>query len=199
MGRYTGPRAKICRRLGFTVFENANVEKAFLKRESLGFPRKRSEYGRRLLEKQKVMHYYGMREKQMRKVFDMARRQKGDTGQNFLILCERRLDNVLFSAGFAASRAAARQMIVHGHIRLNGKNVDVPSILANTGDEITIRDNPRSQKLARQAVENKRGYEAPDWIAVDPKSTTCRVVRLPLREDIRLPVDAQLVVEFYSR
>ena len=109
MGRHTGPRAKICRRLGVLVFENSNVEKAFLRREeSGGFGRRPTEYAKRLMEKQKVMYYYGMREKQMRKLYRKAKSQKGDTGQSFLVLCERRLDNFLFSAGFASSRAAGR-------------------------------------------------------------------------------------------
>lgn len=200
MSRYTGPRAKVCRRLGFLAFENANVEKAFLKRETQErFGRKRSEYGRRLVEKQKVMYYYGMREKQMRIFFDRARRQHGDTGRNFLSLCERRLDNAVFSAGFASSRNAARQMINHGHVALNGRKTDVASALVGVGDTITVRDRDASRKLAKSYMDQRQGYEAPEWIATDPKSFTAKIVRLPAREDARLPVNEQLVVEFYSR
>jgi small subunit ribosomal protein S4 len=201
MGRFTSPRAKVCRRLGQLVFENSNVEKALMKRDSLpgGFRRKQSEYARHLIEKQKVMHYYGMRERQMRSLFQKARRQKGDTGQNFLVMCERRLDNFVFSSGFASSRAAARQLVSHGHIRLNGQKVDIPSAQINTGDVLTVADRSKSQKRVRECLESRQGYEPPEWIAVDPKSQTAKVVRLPMREDVRLPIEAQLVVEFYSR
>ncbi len=128
MGRYIGPRTKVCRRLGFMIYDNSNVEKAFMKREQEPFRRKQSEYGRRLLEKQKVMFYYGMREGQMRKLFNLARRTKGNTSKAFLIACERRLDNVVYSAGFTASRAQARQLISHGNILVNGRRVDVAQL-----------------------------------------------------------------------
>ncbi len=199
MGRYLGPRTKVCRRLGFMIYDNTNVEKAFMKREQEPFRRKQSEYGRRLLEKQKVMFYYGMRESQMRKLFNLARRTKGNTSKAFLIACERRLDNVVYSAGFAASRAQARQVICHGNIRVNGHRVDIASYLVNTGDTITVSDRAGVRKLISDVLEKKSGYVAPDWIAVDPKSLTAKVVRLPVREDVRLPVNEQLLVEFYSR
>jgi small subunit ribosomal protein S4 len=199
MGRFTGPRAKICRRLGLLVFENTNVEKALLRRESVGFQRKKSEYGRRLQEKQKVMHYYGMRERQMGKAFDQARAIKGNTGEHFLVLCERRLDNVVFSAGFASSRAGARQLVNHGHVRVNGAKIDIASAMVSTGDTITFVDKVGPRKLVQDTLAAKSGYDAPDWIAVDAKSMTAKIVRFPVRQDVRLPVEEQLVVEFYSR
>ena len=199
MGRFIGPRTKVCRRLGFMIFDNANVGKAFLKREQDGMRRKQSEYGRRLLEKQKVMHYFGLRERQMRKCFDTARRTKGNTGKAFLILLERRLDNAVFSAGFAVSRFQARQLIAHGNVRVNAKRVDIASYLVTPGDTITFADRPGVRKIVKEVLERKSGYDAPDWIAVDTKSMTAKVVRLPVREDCRLPVNDQLVVEFYSR
>ena len=199
MGRYTGPRTKVCRRLGFQVFGNDNVQKSYARREQDGFRRKQSEYGRRLLEKQKVMFYYGMRERQMRKFFDIARRTKGNTGKAFLILCERRLDNAVFSAGFALSRAQSRQIIAHGNVLVNGKRVDIASYLVDAGDTITISAKAGPQKLVKGVIESRSGYESPDWIAVDAKSVTAKVVRTPVREDVRLPVNDQLVVEFYSR
>ncbi|MCC8166080.1 MAG: 30S ribosomal protein S4 [Planctomycetes bacterium] len=198
MGRYLGPRTKVCRRLGFMIYDNTNVEKAFMKREQEPFRRKQSEYGRRLLEKQKVMFYYGMRESQMRKLFNLARRTKGNTSKAFLIACERRLDNVVYSAGFAASRAQARQVICHGNIRVNGHRVDIASYLVNTGDTITVSDRAGVRKLISDVLEKKSGYVAPDWIAVDPKSLTDKIGRLHVREDVRLPVNEQLLVEFYS-
>ncbi len=199
MGRYIGPRTKVCRRLGFMIYDNSNVEKAFMKREQEPFRRKQSEYGRRLLEKQKVMFYYGMREGQMRKLFNLARRTKGNTSKAFLIACERRLDNVVYSAGFTASRAQARQLISHGNILVNGRRVDVASYLVDTGDTITVSERPGVRKMVTAIVEKKSGYVAPDWIAVDGKSLTAKIVRLPVREDVRLPVNEQLLVEFYSR
>ncbi len=199
MGRYLGPRTKICRRLGFLIYDNSNVEKALLKREQEPFRRKQSEYGRRLLEKQKVMFYYGMREGQMLKFFNIARRTKGNTSKAFLIMCERRLDNAVYSAGFAASRAQARQLIGHGNIRVNGKRVDVASYFVNTGDTITVTEKSGPRKIVTDIVERKSGYQAPDWIAVDSKTLTAKIVRLPVREDVRLPVSEQLIVEFYSR
>ena len=199
MGRYLGPKTKVCRRLGFMIYDNTNIEKAFMKREQEPFRRKQSEYGRRLLEKQKVMYYYGMRESQMRKMFNLARRTKGNTSKAFLIACERRLDNVVYSAGFTSSRPQARQVISHGNILANGRRVDVASYLVNTGDTITISERPGVRKLITAVVEKKSGYVAPDWIAVDEKSLTAKIVRLPVREDVRLPVNEQLLVEFYSR
>lgn len=199
MGRYTGPRTKICRRLGFMIYENTNVEKAFLKREQEPFRRKQSEYGRRLIEKQKVMYYYGMREGQLRKFFNIARRTKGNTGKAFLIACERRLDNAVYSAGFAGSRAQARQIIGHGNVLVNGRRVDIASYLVDTSDTITFTEKAGPRKVVTAVVEKKSGYTAPDWIAVDPKTLTAKIVRLPVREDVRLPINEQLLVEFYSR
>ncbi|MDR2391575.1 MAG: 30S ribosomal protein S4, partial [Planctomycetota bacterium] len=193
MGRYLGPRSKICRRLGFMVFENSNVTKAFMNRDHEPFRRKQSEYGRRLLEKQKVMFYYGMREGQMRKLFNLARRTKGNTSKAFLIACERRLDNAVFSAGFAASRAQARQLISHGNIRVNGRRVDVASYLVDTGDAITVTDKAGPRKIVSGVTVRKSGYSPPDWIAVDEKSLVAKIVRQPVREDVRLPVNEQLL------
>ncbi len=199
MGRYLGPRTKVCRRLGFMIYDNTNVEKAFMKREQEPFRRKQSEYGRRLLEKQKVMYYYGMRESQMRKLFNMARRTKGNTSKAFLIFCERRLDNVVYSSGFTASRPQARQIIGHGNVLVNGKRVDIASYLVETGDTITISERAGVRKMVTEMTEKKSGYVAPDWIAVDAKTLTSKVVRLPVREDVRVPVNEQLLVEYYSR
>lgn len=199
MGRYTGPKTKVCRRVGFMIFGNANVEKAYLKRETVRFTRKQSEYGRRLLEKQKVMQYYGMRERQMRKLFERACAAKGNTGTHFLVFCERRLDNAVFSAGFAPSRAAARQLVSHGNVKINGKRLDIASAMVESGDTITISEKPGAQKLVKACLEARAGYEAPDWIAVDAKSMTAKVVRLPARDDVRIPIEEQMVVEFYSR
>lgn len=199
MGRYIGPRTRVCRRLRFLVFDNTGVEKAYLKREAVRQPRRLSEYGRRLQEKQKIMYYYGMRERQMRRFFEIARRQPGNTGKHFLALCERRLDHVVHAAGFALTHASARQLVAHGHVRVNGRKVDVSSALVNSGDAITFADNPAVKKMIQANLERRAGYEPPDWIAVDPQTQTAKIVRLPQRDDVRLPVNDQFVVEFYSR
>jgi small subunit ribosomal protein S4 len=200
MGRFIKPRTKVCRHLGLVVFNNANVEKAFARRETINFNRrKQSEYGIRLIEKQKVMHYYGMREGQMSRFFDRARRIKGDTGRNFLLLCERRLDNVVCIGGVAASRAAARQLVAHGHILVNGKKCDIASRIVEVNDKITVENKDGIKKLVDGALEARSGNAAPDWLAMDAKSREITVLRLPEREDITLPINEQLVVEFYSR
>lgn len=200
MGRFTKPRTKLCRRLGLQIFENANVEKAFLKRDTVQFGRRKlSEYGIRLTEKQKVMQYYGMREKQMRKLFDKARRMKGNTGKNFLILCEQRLDNVLCISGLTISRAQARQIIAHGNILVNGKKVDIPSYTVQVNDEITLRDKSGVKKIVKEATDRRSGHSAPEWLVSVPQAQSIKVVRAPEREDVTLPVNEQLVVEFYSR
>lgn len=200
MGRYTEARTKVSRRLGINVFTNVNVEKAYLKRESIGFGRRKpTEYGIRLTEKQKIMFYYGMREKQMSIFYDRARRIAGDTGRNFLVLCEKRLDNAFFSAGFAMSRAAARQIIVHGNVLLNGRRCDIPSAMVKAGDTITIKEKAGIQKLIDGSLESRSGFNPPEWLAADAKTRAIRVLREPLREDVMLPVNEQLVVEFYSR
>lgn len=200
MGRFTKPRTKLCRRLGLQIFENANVEKAFLKRDTVQFGRRKlSEYGIRLTEKQKVMQYYGMREKQMRKLFDKARRMKGNTGKNFLVLCEQRLDNVLCVSGLTISRAQARQIITHGNVLVNGKKLDIPSYTVQVNDEITIRDKSGVKKLVKEATDRRSGHSAPEWLVSVPQAQSVKVVRAPEREDVTLPVNEQLVVEFYSR
>lgn len=198
MGRFTKPRTKVCRHLGMVVFSNTNVEKAFMKRESVSFGRKKhSEYGIRLVEKQKIMYYYGLREKQMRRFFDLARRVKGDTGRNFLVLCESRLDNIACIAGFALSRAGARQLIAHGHLLVDGKKCDISSRIITVGETITVKE--KVAKLIDSSIESRSGASAPDWLAIENKNRSIRMLRLPEREDVTLPVNEQLVVEFYSR
>ena len=200
MGRYLGPRTRVCRRLGALVFDNVNVEKAFNRNEeAMTRRRKLSEYGIRLREKQKIKYYYGMREEQMKRFYNIASRMKGNTGINFLIVCERRLDNAVASSGFAPSRAAARQLVGHGNVLVNGKKVTIPSALVNPGDTITFRDKAGVQKLIQANIDARKGYVSPDWIATDSKSKTAKIVRMPIREDVRLIVEEQLVVEFYSK
>lgn len=203
MGRYTGPKGRINRRLGAQVFENSGAIKALEKRD---YPpgmaqrrRKVSNYGLALLEKQKIKFYYGIRDEQLRKYFDLARRIKGNTGENLLILCERRLDNVVRRAGFTATRPQARQGIVHSHFQINGVTVNKPSILVRPGDVITVRKRPNLRKLYESILENSGSIQPTDWINFDAKELTAIVTTLPTIEDVSLPVDVGQVVAFMSR
>ncbi|HON45848.1 MAG TPA: 30S ribosomal protein S4, partial [Planctomycetota bacterium] len=159
---------------------------------------KPSEYGLRLREKQKVKRYYGLFERQFFKYFIRARRSKGNTGENLLILLERRLDNVVCRGGLAASRAQARQFIVHGHIFVNGKKVDIPSYLVKANDEITVASNDTSRKLIQPIYESFQ-KEAPSWIQRAVGKLEVKVVDMPVRSEIEIEIKEQLIVEICSR
>lgn len=161
--------------------------------------RKFSSYGLQLREKQKLKRYYGVLERQFRRFFAQAERQKGNTGENLLVLLERRLDNVVCLLGMAASRPMARQLITHGHIEVNGRRVSAPSRLVKPGDVIAPRQNERTGKLMAQALESTKGRAVPAWLEVNPEPLQGRVVRLPAREDISVEVREQLVVELCSK
>jgi len=202
MGHYTGPKGRINRRLGALIFENAGAARALERRE---YPpgmaqrrRKQSTYGTALKEKQKIKYYYGLREKQLRRYFAQARRLKGNTGEQLLILCERRLDNVIRRAGFALSRPQARQGAVHSHFRINGRTVNKPSIRIQAGDVIAVRDRPNLQSLYRQMIESNPSSVA-EWISFDPQSLQATVTSLPTFDDVSLPVDVGQIVAFLSR
>jgi small subunit ribosomal protein S4 len=156
-------------------------------------------YGLQLREKQKVKRIYGVLEQQFRNYFLEADRQKGITGENLLVMLERRLDNVVYSLGFAASRAQARQLVRHGHVLVDGKKVSVPSYSVRPEHAVTVREASRANELIRTSVETARGRGVPDWLELDAESFRGRVLRLPTREDIKLPIQEQLIVELYSR
>lgn len=202
MARYTGPRAKLCRRLGFLITRNAGVARAYAKRESLfagGRRRKVSEYGVRLIEKQKLRFYYGCSEKQLRAYYKEATRLIGNSGHNILCLLERRLDNVISNLRFAVTIADARQLVSHGHITVNDKKMDVASYLVKEGDVIAVKDRAKSKTRAENALALVKDIEVPDWIHCEDGKLSARVVRLPGREDVRCPVEEQKVIEFYSK
>ena len=163
------------------------------------FRQKQSEYGTQLREKQKVKRIYGMLEKQFRRVVVEAARRKGPTGENLLMLLEKRLDNVVYRMGFASSRSEARQIVRHGHIRLNGRKADIPSMLVQVNDEITIQDKSRKHPHIVQAMEAARRKGTISWVEVDPAKFTGKVMTEPKREDVTLPIQEQLIVELYSR
>lgn len=202
MARYTGPKARINRRLGSMVYENAGAIKAADRRKSPpGMhtrPRRPSNYGLALMEKQKIKHYYGLGERQLRRYYDMASRRTGNTGEQLLLLCERRLDNVIRRAGFTMTRPQARQGIVHGHFQVNGVKVTKPSFLVKPGDVITVRPRKNIQNLYRGLADQGQGSTL-DWLTFDSETLRATVQGNPSGDDISLPVDVRMVVEFLSR
>ena len=156
-------------------------------------------YGIQLREKQKVKRIYGLLESQFRLAFRRANSMKGVTGENLLQQLERRLDNVVYSLGFAASRAQARQLIRHGHITVNGRKVNIPSYLVQKGQSIAVKDKSRANELIKSSVETAKARGVPPWLELDPDNFKGQVANLPRREDIKLPIQEQLIVELYSK
>lgn len=158
-----------------------------------------SEYGIQLREKQKTKRVYGMVEKQFHLTFDEANRQKGVTGENLILLLERRLDNMVYRMGFGSSRSQSRMLVSHGHITVNGKPVDIPSYLTRKGDAISVREKSRKTPVIQQnlAVAERRGF--PRWISVDAAKMEGVVAELPAREEITMPIQEHLIVELYSK
>lgn len=202
MARYTGPKGRINRRLGAMVFESAGATKAYSRRDSPPgmhpAPRKVSKYGESMREKQKVKYYYGLGEKQLRRLFEKARHQEGNTGENLLLMCERRIDSVIRLAGLTKTRPQARQGVAHGHFFLNGRKHDVPSAQVGAGDVIHVARRPHLTELYRACLAESEG-EAADWLALDEEGLKVIVHRLPTAGDVTLPVDIGMVVELLSR
>lgn len=210
MGRYIGPSCRLCRREGVKLMlkgircETAKcpIEK---KQRNLapgmhGWRRSRmSEYAVRLREKQKVKRYYGLLERQFMRYFHKAERAKGNTGQTLLQLLERRLDNVVYKLNFAPSRRAARQLISHGHIYVNGRKVDVSDYTVKVGDRITVKNSKRSIQKVKQQLESNPNFITQNWLQLDRDKPEASIVALPSRDDVQIPVEEQLVVEFCSR
>lgn len=208
MARYTGPKCKLCRREGMKLFlKGARCDTAKCALTRREYPPgmhswrrgKFSEFGVQLREKQKVKRAYGILERQFRNYFRKAERAKGNTGENLLVALERRLDNVVFLAGLAPSRAAARQLVRHGHVFVNGRRVNIPSFSVKQHDEIKIQDKEKIRKLVARSLEITRGREKPGWIEVDGARQEVHVINLPTRDDVSVPVREQLIVEFCSK
>lgn len=200
--RYTGPKAKLCRRLGANLFGAEKYTKILRRRQSKPGVhgskfKKKSEYGHQLDEKQKARFVFGLTERQMRNCFARASSQSGDTGQNFLRLFERRLDNVIYVSQFAVTRMQARQMVSHGHFKLNGRRVDIPSIIIRPGDKIELLTKHADSALY-SGLDKLKDY-SPKWLNVDLKKLTVEVLALPEKDDLEKSIDSQLIVEFYSR
>jgi len=158
-----------------------------------------TEYGIRLREKQKVRRIYGMVEKQFKRYFNDADRQKGVTGENFLSLLERRLDNVTYRLGFAATRSESRQRVLHRHIQVNGKTVNIPSYKIKPGDVVSVKEKSRTKQRFVESLAGADRRGVPEWLELDKESFSGTVKTLPIREAITLPIQEQLIVEFYSR
>jgi small subunit ribosomal protein S4 len=158
-----------------------------------------SEYGTRLREKQKVKRYYGVFEKQFMRYFHEAERLKGNTGENLLQLLERRLDNVVYKLNFAASRKAARQLISHGHVYVNGRKVNISDVTTKVGDKITLKGSDKSAKMVKQQLESNPNFTTQAWLQLDRDKPAATVVALPTRTDVQIPIEEQLVVEICSR
>jgi small subunit ribosomal protein S4 len=202
MARYTGPRVRISRRFGTPIFGPSK----YLERRNYGpgvhgpkSRRKVTEYGLGLIEKQKLRYYYGLMEKQFRGIYEKARRQRGVTGETMLQILETRLDNVVFHLGFASTRAAARQMVSHGHVAVNGRKVNIPSYALKVNDVIDVKDSSVSRQLATKNLELSTSRAVPDWLSLNKDAFKGIVMRVPSREDIQPIANEQAVVEFYSR
>ncbi|AZR74744.1 30S ribosomal protein S4 [Anoxybacter fermentans] len=208
MARYTGPVCRLCRREGEKLYlkgERCYTDKcAFVRRPyppgQHGQVRsKTSEYGLQLREKQKVRRIYGVLERQFRRYFELAEKKPGITGENFLKILESRLDNVVYRLGFATSRNEARQLVLHGHVQVNGRKVNIPSYLVSVGDEIEIREKSKNNKRMKEIKEIHANYTAPSWLESDIENLSGKVLAEPKREEIEIPIEEHLIVEFYSR
>ena len=202
MARYLGPTTRISRRFGQLILGSP---KAFERRS---YPpgqhgpksrRKHSEYGLGLAEKQKLRYIYGLLERQFRRVFAIAKRERGVTGERFLQLLETRLDSVVYLLGFAKSRASARQLVNHGHIRINGHKVDISSYNVQPGDAIEVKNTTSSRQLITRNLEENRIRNVPGWLSLQAEQLKAVVNRLPKRDEMEPGVNEQLIVEFYSR
>lgn len=208
MARYTGPLCRLCRREGDKLFfkgdrcysEKCSVERRKYPPGQHGQSRgKLSDYGIQLREKQKVRKIYGLVENQFRQYFKKASSMKGITGEVLLQLLERRLDNVIFRMGFADNRREARQLLRHGHFLVNGKKTDIPSFLLKPGDSVEVAESSKTLQSISDSLSVAEHRGLPGWVEVDMQNFKGRFVRVPLRDEIQLPVQEQLIVEFYSK
>jgi len=208
MARYTGASCRLCRREGEKLYlkgERCTTNKCAIARRGYApgqhgqNKKKLSEYGLQLREKQKARRYYGILEGQFRRYFEMAVKKKGITGENLLQILESSLDNVVYRMGLAVSRREARQLVRHGHFTVNGKRVDIPSYLVKVGDVIAVKEKSKSSPKMQSNKEYAAGRPRPKWLEYDAEEMSGKVVALPAREDIDLPIRENLIVELYSK
>ena len=202
MARYTGPRVRISRRFGIPIFGPTK----YLERRNYGpgvhgpkSRRKTTEYGEGLNEKQKLRYYYGLMEKQFRGVYEKAKTRRGITGETMLQILETRLDNVVFQLGFGSTRAAARQMVNHGHVLVNGRKAAIASFALKVNDVITVKNHNVSKQLATKGLETSTSRAVPDWLSLNKEELKGVVMRIPTQAEIQPIANVQMVVEFYSR
>lgn len=202
MARYTGPRTRISRRFGVPIFGASK----YLERRN--YPpgvhgpksrRKFSDYAIGLMEKQKLRYFYGLQERQFRNVYEKALRMRGVTGEKMLQLLETRLDSLVYHAGFGITRPQARQLITHGHVKVNGRKVSVPSYLVKVNDVVEVKDHNVSRQLANKSLEGSTARIVPDWVALDREHLKLKLLRIPSRDEINPVANEQAIVEFYSR
>ena len=208
MARHTDAKCRMCRREGMKLYLKGSrcytARCSFMKR---AYPpgmarfrrRKLSDYGLQLREKQKMKRYYGILEKQFRRTFGMAERMKGNTGDNLLILLEKRLDNVLQRLGFTSSKSQARQFITHGFVTVNGSKVDIPSYLCSVGDAISVKQTEKARGLIEPVVQETKGRLFPSWLELTEKSLEGRMKATPTREEVPFEINELLVVEYCSK
>ena len=202
MARYTGPRVRISRRFGVPIFGPSK----YLERRNYGpgvhgpkSRRKHTDYGLGLIEKQKLRYFYGLMEKQIRGVYEKAKSRRGVTGETMLQILETRLDNVVYQLGFGNTRAQARQMVCHGHVKVNGRKVNISSYALKVNDVIEAKDNNASRQMATRCMESSTSRTVPDWLLLDKAAFKGTVMRVPTRDEIQPIANEQAVVEFYSR
>ena len=204
MARNTKAKGKIVRRLGLNIYGNQKYDR-LLKRKSKppGEPKKgrfrQTEYGRQLVEKQKLKFAYGLSEKQFRNLFYKAKAMRGVTGTNMLVLLECRLDNVVYRLGMATSRSQARQLVSHGHIHLNGRRVNIPSAVVRAEDTITTKENKTTRDLVRRLLADNTSRPVPPWLSISKDEMVGKILALPTRDLIPSVAEEHLIVEFYSK
>jgi small subunit ribosomal protein S4 len=203
--KYTGPKARLCRREGINLFGSDKYQKIMGRRPGIpglhGAKRlgKMTEYAKQLREKQKAKRMFGLSEKQFRRTFDRASAMEGVAGANMLQLLERRLDNVLYRAGLAATRMQARQFASHGLFMLNGRRIDVPSVQVRVGDVIEVRSKSKNSPVFKKNLEELSNVDAPTWLKVDTKKLQVEVTDIPAVQHFEQAIEPQMIVEFYSR
>ena len=208
MARYTGPSCKLCRREGKKLFlkgDRCLSDKCAVARRATvpgqhGAGRKTiKEYGLQPREKMTARRYYGVQEKQFHEYYVKADKKAGVTGENMLTILECRLDNIVYRMGLASSRKEARQMVRHAHFTLNGKKVDIPSIICKVGDVVALREKSKASEKFKMLVETSETAVIPKWLEIDHANATAKVIALPKRDDIDFPFEEQLIVELYSK
>ncbi|MBI5397650.1 MAG: 30S ribosomal protein S4 [Verrucomicrobia bacterium] len=202
MARYRGPKQRISRRYGAPVFGPHKVLEKRAYPPGQHGPRSRrklTDYARGLAEKQKLRYCYGLLERQFRRIFNLAKSRRGNTSETMLQLLETRLDNVTFRLGFGLSRPQARQLVNHGHVKVNGRAVNVPSYNVKAGDVIEVRDNARSRQMVGRGLESATVRTVPDWLSLNKEGLKANVLRMPTVDEIQPIANVQAIVEFYSR